>query len=115
MTLNPIIRRRLVLAGLSAATAGGLAGVATALPIDTCSPDERIDAAIETIRQAMAEKYPGWRPQVENTAQRCLRTVDGKLVPAEVNRHAVLIFTADESQYPQRGRWFVDYTEHRNA
>lgn len=52
------------------------------------SPDQRIEAAIEEITFALAEKYPGRRIEMFNRAWK--------------DRHAIFFFAPDETQYPQK-------------
>lgn len=102
------ITRRLFLRN-SAAAGAVAATVATPVLADAAvvDPDERIAAAIAEIHLALGEKYPGWRVQVQNTAQRVRQPgPNGALVEGERYSHAILIYTSSEKYGPEEARWF---------
>ena len=106
-----MINRRFFLkrAGIGAgalAIGGGAVAVAKA----QITPDERIAAAMEEIKDAFAEKYPGWRIQEQNVAQKPLTMVGKELVELdEPMRHAVLMYATADKYGPEEARWFVHH------
>lgn len=103
------ITRRLFLRN-SAAAGAVAATVATPVIAEAAAvvdPDERIAAAIAEIHVALGEKYPGWRVQVQNTAQRIQRRgPNGALVDGDHYSQAILIYTSCEKYGPEEARWF---------
>lgn len=102
------ITRRLFLRNSAAA---GAIGVTIAAPVvaeaAAGDPDERIAAAIAEIHIALGEKYPGWRVQVQNTAQRVKQPgPNGTLIDGEAYSQAILIYTSSEKYGPEEARWF---------
>lgn len=102
------ITRRLFLR--NSAAAGAVAATVTTSVIAEAAAvdaDERIAAAIAEIHIALGEKYPGWRVQVQNTAQRIQRPgPNGALVDGDHYSQAILIYTSCEKYGPEEARWF---------
>lgn len=84
------------------------AGIATTLPA-IASPEERIAEAMETIKAAMAEKYPGFSFDTRNDVHYAFRHVNGVTMKTDPYSHAVLVFAYDGAPGTQTARWSRHY------
>lgn len=89
---------------------GGAALPAIAIPTVTLAqtPDERVEAAIEELKSALADKYPGWTIATNGGTQSIFRVENGVATPRPVQT-VVVVDAQEPSPLKRRVVWSNEY------